>query len=138
MTIYVLLVGGKDLSFWDFELLKNRLSTPILETTLLGNRGAWSRIPSLVVALNSRIFIHGFVVRVKNKNAREKEKRRGKTSYMLARCSTHLYTEGNHSVHHRCRENVPWGIRVTPSLERCCTLYIQRRRDCRSDKSLYE
>jgi len=77
MAIYVLLVG-KDPSFWNFELLKNRQTYPITKTTLLGNRGAWSRFPSLVV-LNSRILMYGFVVKkkIKNKNVlwiRETEK----------------------------------------------------------------
>lgn len=77
MAIYVLLVG-KDPSFWNFELLKNHQAYPITKTTLLGNRGAWSRFPSLV--LNSRILIYGFVVKkkkIKNKNVlwiRETEK----------------------------------------------------------------
>lgn len=65
MAIYVLLVG-KDPSFWNFELLKNRQAYPITKTTLLENRGAWSRFPSLVV-LNSRILMYGFVVKKKIK-----------------------------------------------------------------------
>jgi hypothetical protein len=65
MAIDVLLVS-KDPSFWNFELLKNR-PPPLLKTTLLGNRGAWSRFPSLVV-LNLRILVYGFVVREKNKS----------------------------------------------------------------------
>jgi len=78
IAIYVLLVG-KDPSFWNFELLKNRQPT-LTKTTLLGNCGAWSRFPSLVV-LNSRILMYGFVVREENKNVLWTGDIEKKTSY---------------------------------------------------------